>query len=68
MRTDARIEVKGSDKPRLEAIVTARLSRQKHFGRARIMLIHQGLGTLAIVAATAKSKTCVWRWQERCFQ
>lgn len=24
-----------------------------------------GLGTVAIMAATGKSKTCVWRWQER---
>jgi transposase len=24
-----------------------------------------GLGTSAIMAATGKSKTCVWRWQER---
>ncbi|WP_246800686.1 IS630 family transposase [Mesorhizobium amorphae] len=25
----------------------------------------EGLGTVAIMEATAKSKTCVWRWQER---
>jgi transposase len=34
--------------------------------RARIILLtDQGLGTLAIMAITGKSKTCVWRWQER---
>jgi hypothetical protein len=24
-----------------------------------------GLGTVAIMRRTGKSKTCVWRWQER---
>ena len=27
--------------------------------------IHQGAGTNAIMRQTGKSKTCVWRWQER---
>ena len=66
MRTGIRIEVSASDKDRLEAIVAARGSPQKHVWRARIILLtQQGLGTLAIMAATGKSKTCVWRWQER---
>ncbi len=66
MRTGIRIEVTASDKARLEAIVAARSSPQKHVWRARIILLtDQGLGTLAIMAATGKSKTCVWRWQER---
>ena len=66
MRTGIEIEVTASDKARLEAIVAARSSPQKHVWRARIILLtDQGLGTLAIMAATAKSKTCVWRWQER---
>ena len=39
----------------------------KHVWRARIILLSaDGLGTMAIMAATGKSKTCVWRWQE-CF-
>ena len=29
------------------------------------MLSTAGLGTHAIMRATGKSKTCVWRWQER---
>ena len=34
--------------------------------RARIVLLtDDGLGTVAIMAATGKSRTCVWRWQER---
>lgn len=39
---------------------------QRHAWRARIILLSaNGLGTHAIVAATDKSKTTVWRWQER---
>jgi len=60
------IAVTASDKARLETIIAGRSSPQKHVWRARIILLtDQGLGTLAIMAATAKSKTCVWRWQER---
>jgi hypothetical protein len=41
-------------------------SPQKHVWRARIVLLSgEGQGTSAIMAATTKSKTCVWRWQER---
>jgi transposase len=66
MRTGITIEVSASDKVRLEAIVSARGSPQKHVWRAGIILLtEQGLGTTAIMAATGKSKTCVWRWQER---
>jgi len=66
MRAGINIAVTASDKTRLEAIVAARGSPQKHVWRSRIILLtDQGLGTLAIMAATAKSKTCVWRWQER---
>ena len=66
MRTGISISVTASDRARLEAIVSARSSPQKHAWRARIILLtDQGLGTNAIMAATAKSKTCVWRWQER---
>lgn len=41
-------------------------SPQKHLWRARIVLLtDDGLGAVGIMAATGKSKTCVWRWQER---
>ena len=34
--------------------------------RSRIVLLSSdGVGTSAIMAATGKLKTCVWRWQER---
>lgn len=66
MRTGISIEVTTSDKARLEAIVSARGSAQKHVWHARIILLtDQGLGTVGIMAATRKFKTCVWRWQER---
>jgi transposase len=66
MRRGIQIEVSAPDRARLEAIVAARNSPQKHVWRARInLLTDQGLGTQAIMAATTRSKTCVWRWQER---
>ena len=65
MRTGISISVTASDRARLQAIVAARSSPQKHVWRARIILLtDQGLGANAIMAATAKSKTCVWRWQD----
>ena len=66
MRTGIEIDVTSEDSQRLEAIVAARSSPQKQVWRARIILLTaRGAGTLAIMAATGKSKTCVWRWQER---
>ena len=66
MRTGISIDITASDRIRLEGVVTARSSPQKHVWRARIILLTaQGLGTQAIMAATGKSKPCVWRWQER---
>jgi len=58
-------DVTAADRVRLEAIVANRGSPQKHVWRAKIILMSDDdLGTVAIMA-TAKSKTCVWRWQER---
>jgi len=66
MRTGINIVVTASDRDRLEALVAARGSPQKHVWRARIILLTgDGLGRVAIMEATGKSKTCVWRWQER---
>ena len=51
---------------RLMAIVADPKTPQKRVWRARIMLFTAGGdGTAANMAATGKSKTCVWRWQER---
>ena len=66
MRTGINFSVSADDRLRLEAIVVGRTTPQKHVWRARIVLLSaDGLGTHAIMAATGKSKTCVWRWQER---
>ena len=66
MRTGITIDVSPDDRRRLEDIVGDRNSPQKHVWRARIVLLTaDGVGTNGIMHATGKSKTCVWRWQER---
>lgn len=41
-------------------------SAQKHVWRAQIVLFSgEGAGTMQIMDRTGKSKTCIWRWQER---
>jgi transposase len=66
MLTGIEIIVSLASRQRLEAIAADRNTPQKHAWRARIVLLTaDGLGTGAIMAATGKSKTCVWRWQER---
>jgi len=66
MRSGISITVSDGDRRRLEAIVAAPHTAQKHVWRARIILLSaDGHGTNAIMAATSKAKTTVWRWQER---
>jgi transposase len=66
MRPGIIVEVSAADRARLEAIVVDGNSPQKHAWRARIVLLSaDGLGTNAIMRQTGKSKTAVWRWQER---
>jgi transposase len=66
MRTGISIDLSPSDRRRLEALVGNRNAAQKHVWRARIVLLSaEGIGTVAIMRLTGKSKTCVWRWQER---
>lgn len=66
MRTGISIAVSSEARLRLDLIVTDRNAAQKYVWRARIVLLTaDGLGTTAIMAETGKSKTCVWRWQER---
>jgi transposase len=66
MRPGVSIMLTDADCERLNAIVLNRNSPQKHVWRARIVLLTAaGLGTNAIMRETGKSKTCVWRWQER---
>ena len=69
MRTGISFEVSAADRTRLEAIVADRNRPQKHVWRANIILLTAaGFGTVAIQRRTGKSKTCVWRWQERFMQ
>ncbi|PJK28014.1 helix-turn-helix domain-containing protein, partial [Minwuia thermotolerans] len=66
MRTGRSFTVSSRDRQRLQALVADPKSAQKHVWRARIVLLSgEGLGTSAIMAENGKSKTCVWRWQER---
>jgi Winged helix-turn helix len=65
-RGDITFTVSAGDYRRLHAIAANPKSPQKHVWRARIVLLSgEGQGISAIMAATAKSKTCVWHWQER---
>ena len=66
MRPGIIIDVTAADRDRLAAVVADRNSAQKHAWRAAIVLATaDGLGTNAIMRQTGKSKTAVWRWQER---
>jgi transposase len=66
MRKDVVVEVSAVDRARLAAIVADRSSPQKDVWRAQIVLLTAAeLGTVEIMRRTGKSKTCVWRWQER---
>ena len=66
MRPGTSLSVTPADVDRLRALVKDRNAPQKHVWRAQIvMLSAEGFGTNAIMRETGKSKTCVWRWQER---
>ena len=66
MRPEISIILSPADRPRLEALVGDRNVAQKHVWRVRIVLHSaDGIGTNGIMRRTGKSKTCVWRWQER---
>ena len=66
MRAGKSIFVSPADRVRLAALVNDRNTSQKHAWRAEIVLLtDDGSGTNEIMRRTGKSKTCVWRWQER---
>jgi transposase len=66
MRTGISFCVTPLDMDRLRALVKDRNAPQKHVWRAQIVLMSaESFGTNAIMRETGKSKTCVWRWQER---
>ena len=60
------MSVSPADRRRLQALIKDRDAAQKHVWRAEIVLFTaDGVGTNEIMRRTGKSKTCVWRWQER---
>ena len=62
MRSGISITLSDSERQRLDAIVADRNAPQKHVWRARIVLLSSdGFGPNAIISATSKVKTCVWR-------
>jgi transposase len=66
MRTGISITLKPADRRRLNVLTRDRNAPQKHVWRAEIVLLSaDGVGTSGIMRRTGKSKTCVWRWQER---
>ena len=66
MRTGKSITVSLADRRRLENLIDDRNVAQKYVWRAEIVLFTaDGAGTNEIMRRTCKSKTCVWRWQER---
>jgi transposase len=66
MRTGVFFTVSPADRDRLAVVIRDRNSPQKHVWRAEIVLLSaDGAGTLEIMRRAGKSKTCVWRWQER---
>jgi transposase len=69
MRTGISITVSAANRKRLLALVKDRNTAQKHVWRAEIVLLSaDGVGTSEIMRRTGKSKTCIWRWQERFMQ
>ena len=66
MRSGISFTVSAADRRRLAALVRDWNASQKHVWRAEIVLLTaDGIGTNGIMRRTGKSKTCVWRWQER---
>lgn len=69
MRAGISITLSPPDRKRLQALANDRNAAQKHAWRAEIVLLSaNGVGTNEIMRRTGKSKTCVWRWQERFMQ
>ena len=66
MPSPVKCQVPAADSTRLQALVAAPMTPQKHVWRCAIVLATaESLGTTAIRRRTGKSKVTVWRWQER---
>ena len=62
----AHFQVTPEDRQRLQALLAAPLTPQKHVWRCAIVLATaEGLGTMEIMRRTGKGKVTVWRWQDR---
>jgi Homeodomain-like domain len=69
MRTGIGITLEPGDRRRPAALARDRNAPHKHVWRAEIILLSaDSIGTHKIMRRTGKSKTCVWRWQERFMQ
>src|SRR6202165_205152 len=69
MRTGISLTVTPAIRLHLKALARDRNTPHKHVWRAEIVLLSaDGVGTNEIMRQTGKSKTCVWRWQERFMQ
>jgi transposase len=69
MRKGIVVEVTAADRARLETIVANGNTPQKHAWRARIIVLTADRhGTNEIMRRTGKSKSVIWRWQERFMQ
>ena len=69
MRSGISFALKPAGRRRLEALAQDRNTPHKHVWRAEIVLLSvDGVGTNEIMRRTGKSKSCVWRWQERFMQ
>jgi transposase len=66
MRAGKSLSVSIADTRRLKSVAHDGNTPQKHVWRSEIVLLTaHGVGTNEIMRRTGKSKTCVWRWQER---
>jgi len=66
MAKEPKIDLTAAERTRLEQLVRAPGTPNKHVWRAKIVLLSaDGLGTMAITRAVGKSKRVVWRWQDR---
>ena len=66
MRAGKSLSVSIADNRRLKSVAHDGNTPQKHVWRSEIVLLTvAGVGTNEIMRRTGKSKTCVWRWQER---
>jgi transposase len=66
MASRPKIELRQEERSRLEKLVTAPRTLNRHVWRARIVLLSaEGVGSIVIARRVGKSKRTVWRWQER---